>query len=271
VLLDMGGVVVDLGEGRGLPTGDADREGRRALARAVEAAGGRLPPDARGPDVMRHHGGGWEGFVERRLLAPWRLGYGRRYQRGAEEPWEPHLARFRSETGAALSDEALLAAWFEPFGEAIPALPGAREALDRLRRMGPALGLVSNVPLPGSLYRRVLERHRLLAPFDALRFSHDAGVRKPCPEMLLQVLEELGTPPEEAVMVGDRRDSDIAAGRAAGTVTVLLGGGRRGAADDGPDDGPEPDLTLGSIAELPEALARLDLPRRKREGARRAR
>lgn len=241
VVLDMGGVLVDLGPGRGLPTGDADREGRAALARALEAAGGEPDGDE-----------GWEGALERRLFAPWRLGYRRRYERGAEEPWEPHLARLRSATGAALSDEALLGAWFEPFGAAIPALPGAAEALSRLGRMGPALGLVSNVPLPGALYRRVLERHRLLAPFDALRFSHDAGVRKPRPAMLLQVLDELGVAPQEAVMVGDRRDSDVATGRAAGTATVWLTGGRRGAAD----DGPEPDLALGSIAELPEALAR---------------
>lgn len=234
VLLDMGGVLLDLGEGRGLPTGEADREGRRALVRALEAAGGRPPG---------------EGALERHLFAPWRRGYRRRYQRGAEEPWEPHLARLRAETGAELSDEGMLGAWFGAYGAAIPALPGAAEALTRLRWRGWTLGLVSNVPLPGALYRGVLERHRLLAPFETLRFSYDAGVRKPLPGMLLQVLEELGVGPEEAVMVGDRRDSDVAAGRAAGTATVRLTGGRGGT-----DDGPEPDLVLGSIAELPEAL-----------------
>lgn len=48
-------------------------------------------------------------------------------------------------------------------------------------------------------------------------------------------------------MVGDRRDSDIAAGRLAGTRTVWVRSDRR--------DGPAPDAAIASIAELPELLA----------------
>ena len=265
VLLDMGGVLVDLGEGRGLPTGETDREGRYALARALEAAGGVPPADGPGGNASSTNASEidgavsgdlweerWDATLERWLFSPWRRGYRRRYERGAEEPWEPHLARLRSGTGSSLSDEGILSAWFGAYGAAIPALTGAAETLLRLRWVGWRLGLVSNVPLPGSLYRRVLERHRLLAPFDVLRFSYDAGVRKPRPGMLLQVLEELGVEPGGAVMVGDRRDSDIAAGRAAGTSTIWLTSGRRG----GADDGPEPDLVVGSIADLPGVLER---------------
>jgi len=248
VLLDMGGVLVELGEGRGLPWGEPETAGRRALARALERAGGRLPGLAEaGPAGAER---AWDRALETLLFAPWRQGHRQRYERGAEEPWEPHLARLRSATGAEASDEVLLGAWFEPFGGSIAALPGAAEALARLQDRGLSLALVSNVPLPGFLYRRVLERHRLLAPFECLRFSHDAGVRKPRPGMLLQALDELAADPGEAVMVGDRRDSDIAAGRAAAVRTVWLTGGRRGTAD----IGPEPDWTLGSVAELPEAL-----------------
>lgn len=265
VLLDMGGVLVDLGDGRGLPTDETDREGRYALARALEAAGGVLPADGSGENAStdESHTVGtaprdrweerWDAVLERWLFSPWRRGYRRRYARGAEEPWQPHLARLRSETGAELSDEGMLSAWFGAYGATIPAMAGAAETLLRLRWAGWRLGLVSNVPLPGVLYRRVLERYRLLASFDVLRFSHDAGVRKPKPGMLFQVLEELGVAPGEALMVGDRRDSDIAAGRAAGMTTIWLTGGRRGR---GADDGPEPDLVVGTIADLPEALER---------------
>jgi len=244
ILLDMGGVLVDLGEGHGLPTGDAEREGREALARCLREHGGQIPSSS-------NAGGTWDGLLDELLFDPWRRGYRRRSERGAEEPWEPHLARLRAATGAQAADEALLSAWFEPFGRSVPAVPGAADALTRLQDLGLSLGLVSNVPLPGFLYRRILERHRLLAPLSCLRFSHDAGVRKPRPGMLLQVLEELSVPAAEALMVGDRRDSDVAAGRAAAVRTVRLTGGRHGSADDGPD----PDLTLGSLAELPAALA----------------
>lgn len=244
VLLDMGGVLVDLGEGRGRPVGAANRAGRQALAERLVAAGGRVPvEDGEEP-------GSWDRTLERLLFEPWREGYRRRYERAAEEPWEPHLARLRAATGAKASDEELLSAWCGPYADAIPALPGAVEALGRLRAQGLLLGLVSNVPLPGFLYRRLLERHRLLAPLAVLRFSYDAGVRKPRPDMLVQALEELSVAPEEAVMVGDRRDADVAAGRAAGVGTVWLTSGRGGA-----DDGPEPDLTLERLAELPAALA----------------
>lgn len=239
VLLDMGGVLVDLGEGRGLPTGETAVRGWEALIRCLRDHGGRLPTGPRAHEL-----------VDERLFEPWRSGYRQRYERGAEEPWEPHLARLREATGARVSDEALLSAWFEPFGRTVPALPGAAEALEALQDLGLALGLVSNVPLPGFLYRRALEHHRLLAPFSCLRFSHDAGVRKPRPGMLLQVLEELGVPADEALMVGDRRDSDIAAGRAAGVGTVWLTGGRRGSTD----EGPEPDLALEDLAALPAIL-----------------
>lgn len=252
VLLDMGGVLIHLGDGHGLPYGEPEPACHQALVQALEQAGGRPTGLAEaGPAGTER---AWNRTLDTLLFGPWQRGYRQRYERGAEEPWEPHLARLRAATGAEISDEALLAAWFEPFGETLPALPGAAEALRRLQERGLSLGLVSNVPLPGFLYRRVLERHRLLAPFETLRFSHDAGVRKPRPGMLLQVLDELSANPSEAVMVGDRKDADIAAGRAAGVRTVWLTSGRREEAD----HGPEPDWTLVSVAELPEALLRIE-------------
>ena len=62
--------------------------------------------------------------------------------------------------------------------------------------------------------------------------------------MLRAALAALGASAEEALMVGDRRAADVAAGRAAGVETVWI----RSAFD----DGPEPDHVIGSLAELPD-------------------
>jgi FMN phosphatase YigB (HAD superfamily) len=234
VLLDMGGVILDLGEARGLPWGELDRRGREALLeRLREAAGegaGRVADEA----------------LDRWLFEPWRRGYSRRVRTGREEPWGPHLARLQRHVGVRISRGGLLETWARPYLDGLRTMTGAREALDRLATADLRLGLVSNVPLPGSLYARVLERQGLAGFFDVLLFSYDQGTRKPGPGLLLRALEALGVDPEAAVMVGDRRSRDVAAGQAAGARTVWV---------QGPDDdGPEPDAEIASIVELPELL-----------------
>ena len=111
---------------------------------------------------------------------------------------------------------------------------------------GMGLALVSNVPLPGDLYREVLEQWGLLSRFDGCWFSYDCGSRKPSPAMLRRALAALSTPPEEAVMVGDRRDRDVAAGRSAGVRTVWI------ESDDG--GGPDADVTLADLSDLANLL-----------------
>jgi HAD superfamily hydrolase (TIGR01549 family) len=114
---------------------------------------------------------------------------------------------------------------------------------------GLKLALVSNVPLPGALYRKILSRHGLESLFDCFQFSYDSGHRKPSPFMLRAALSEIGVPASQAVMVGDRRASDVAAGRAAGMATVWI--------ESEHAVGPRPDRTVGSIRELPTVVAEL--------------
>ncbi len=47
-------------------------------------------------------------------------------------------------------------------------------------------------------------------------------VGKPNPTILASALEKLGVPPSDALMVGDRLDTDIACGQAAGCDTLLV-------------------------------------------------
>ncbi|MGH9464874.1 MAG: HAD family hydrolase, partial [Thermoanaerobaculia bacterium] len=114
---------------------------------------------------------------------------------------------------------------------------------------GLRLAVCSNVPLPGILYRRLLVRHRLAEPIESFHFSYDEGSRKPSPAMLRAALKALEVAPAQAVMVGDRRSTDVAAGRAAGTRTVWI------RSEDG--GGPQAEHTIRGIAELPALLARV--------------
>jgi len=230
VLLDMGGVVLDLGEARGLPWGELDRRGRQALLERIRETGGTAAEDD----------------LERWLFEPWQRGYARRNRTGREERWGPHLARLRRLSGSRATRGSLLGAWAGPYLRGIRAVSGAQEALGHLAAADLRLGLVSNVPMPGAFYERVLDREGVAAFFDTRCFSYDLGARKPGPLLLLRALERLGVEPDEAVMVGDRRSTDVAAGRAAGLRTVWVTGGDA--------DGPEADATLGSLVELPALL-----------------
>ncbi|MEZ5332223.1 MAG: HAD family hydrolase [Thermoanaerobaculia bacterium] len=233
VLLDMGGVLISLENARGLPDSKHDWRGREALLRVVRQHGGRLEREE----------------LESVLFAPWRAEYRQRYAWGREARWEPHLTALRKRAGVRLRDLTLLGAWFRPYGERLTPLPGAADTLVRLREQGLRLALCSNVPMPGALYREILERHELAAPIESFHFSYDEGTRKPSPQMLRNALEVLGVDADRALMVGDRRTSDIAAGRAAGVGTVWV------RSDDG--GGPQADHEIGSLGELPAIVARL--------------
>ena len=230
VLLDMGGVILHMAGGRGFPVSRLDWRGRQAMLHQIRSTGGRATLDD----------------LEALVFGPWLEEYGRREESGAEADWGPHLDRLRSRSRTRASDFELLSAWFGPYGEQLAPLEGAAGALAMLGDSSLKIALVSNVPLPGTIYEPVLRRHGLVEIFDHLVFSYDAGSRKPSPAMLRQAMVAIGAEPENTVMVGDRRDRDIAAGRSAGTDTVWI------RSDDG--GGPNPEATIDALADLPELL-----------------
>jgi len=109
----------------------------------------------------------------------------------------------------------------------------ARESLNRLRRLGVRVGVVSNQSGIGSgritadqveaVNARVEE---LLGPFDVWRccpHARDEGCdcRKPAPGMVKDACEELGVPPSRTVLLGDI-GSDVEAAEAAGARAILV-------------------------------------------------
>jgi histidinol-phosphate phosphatase family protein len=112
-------------------------------------------------------------------------------------------------------------------------VPGAREALDRLRALGVRTALVTN---QSGIARGLLTREQadavnarvaeLLGPFDDVQVcphgpDDGCGCRKPAPGMVKQACAHLGVDPSRAVMIGDI-GADVEAAAGAGAVGILV-------------------------------------------------
>lgn len=112
-------------------------------------------------------------------------------------------------------------------------MPGAAAALDRVRRAGVPVGVVSNQSGVArgllrcteveAVHARVAE---LLGPFAVLRWCPHGGedgcrCRKPAPGMVLDAAATLGLAPSEVAVVGDIA-ADVGAAHAAGARAVLV-------------------------------------------------
>lgn len=224
VVLDMGGVILEMGPSGGLPFGELETRGRSALVAAAGAT---------------------HAEVETLVFEPWSHGYRQRRERGREESFWPHLERLASRS--TVDAETLLRAYFEPYSRWLQPLPSALETVSAVAAAGYRLAIVSNVPMPGAGYRWALSRLGIEQFFADLRFSHDEGSRKPAPVMLGRVLDRLGVDSSRAVMVGDRRREDVGSGLALGCATVWL--------ESRYHDGPAADATIADLAALPALLA----------------
>ncbi|MCM0677615.1 HAD-IIIA family hydrolase [Micromonospora phytophila] len=117
--------------------------------------------------------------------------------------------------------------------EKVRPVPGAREALDRLRAAGLRLAVVTNQSgLARGLFSEAQMRavharvEELLGPFDAwLVCPHDdsdgCSCRKPAPGLVHAAARELGTTPARCVLVGDI-GRDMTAALAAGASGILV-------------------------------------------------
>ncbi len=154
-------------------------------------------------------------------------------------------------------DAAMAPAVAEAFGGALLELPPTMfphvpETLDRLKREGYAIGLVSNTGRTWGRYlRTVQDRLGIGRYFGARVFSDEVGVRKPEPKIFQTALEALRLPPEEVFHVGDDVDADVAGARAAGMRAVWFDTGKW------PDaDALDADAEIHDHAELPGVLRR---------------
>jgi FMN phosphatase YigB (HAD superfamily) len=112
---------------------------------------------------------------------------------------------------------------------------------------------------PGSVLRKVLDRHGMLIHFDYLYFSNEHGMSKPDARVFERTLGKLGVSAREAAHVGDIQRTDIAGAQAAGMAAVHFLG-----ANDYDARRSTADAVVRSFEELPAALETLPHPRRGR-------
>jgi HAD superfamily hydrolase (TIGR01662 family) len=116
---------------------------------------------------------------------------------------------------------------------AVRPVPGAREALDRLRDIGIPVGVVTNQSgvARGLISCEQLEQvntrvTELLGPFDAWSIcrhgeDHGCGCRKPAPGLVRDAAAQLGVPVDRCVVIGDT-GADVTAAAAAGARGILV-------------------------------------------------
>lgn len=112
-------------------------------------------------------------------------------------------------------------------------MPGAQEALTRMRRAGVQVAVITNQSgvakgriTPDQLHQVNARVEELLGPFDAWAICvHDdadgCGCRKPAPGLVLRVADTLNVSPFDCVVIGDI-GSDMAAAKAAGARGILV-------------------------------------------------
>jgi HAD superfamily hydrolase (TIGR01509 family) len=166
------------------------------------------------------------------------------------EAAEPHLAGIVE----VLEEECL--AEVEP-------VPGAADAVWRLRDLGYLLGVVSSAGYP-PFVERALELLGVRAAFSEVLTSTGEGIYKSDPEIFLRAVSRLGATPSEAVHVGDHARYDVEAARAAGLAAIWFTGEARRTAhlhgaswEEMARAGSKAEASISKMGELVDAVRKL--------------
>lgn len=125
-------------------------------------------------------------------------------------------------------------------------IPGAIDAMKRLRTHGARLALITNGS--ASAQRRKIDRFELARFFDQILIEGEVGIGKPDPRVYQDAVGALGCGPAEAWSVGDNLEWDVTAPQRLGVYAIWVDA--RGAGLP-PGLHTRPDRIIRSIAELP--------------------
>lgn len=163
--------------------------------------------------------------------------------------WMRALKRFGIES-VSVADE--LAQRFETArAQYYRLFPGTTAALAELRARGFTLGMLTNGLR--STHRAKLQLLGIEEYFHGVFLSDDLGVSKPDPAAFRMACEQLGSAPQQTVMVGDRYDKDIAGALDVGLLTIWVNPQLL----DAPENTRAPHATVSSVAEVPDTIESL--------------
>jgi FMN phosphatase YigB (HAD superfamily) len=130
--------------------------------------------------------------------------------------------------------------------------PDVRPCMAALIARGYRLGVVGNQPVRTEQLFNALD-----ISFELVASSDGWGLAKPDPRFFERIAAEFDLPPDRIAYVGDRIDNDVRPAAAAGMCAVFIRRGPWGWILGGRGDPPEAALTIESLTELPDALARV--------------
>jgi HAD superfamily hydrolase (TIGR01509 family) len=163
--------------------------------------------DAARRDVVARHGGTWKDSATRDML-------------GMSSPeWSRYVV---DELGAQLTPEevnaAVVDAMLVRYREALPLLPGAREAVQRLAEDF-ALGLASSSNR--EVIDLVLDEMGVTGCFAASVSSEEVGRGKPAPDVYLEAARRVGVPPDGCTAIEDS-ENGLRSAHAAGMRVIAI-------------------------------------------------
>jgi len=132
-------------------------------------------------------------------------------------------------------------------------VPGAVEALRRLKGEYPLIVVSDTINSPGWALRELLRGAGMYDCFDAFVFSDELGKSKPAPEMFMAAAAAAGCAIRGIVHVGDRSHNDIGGAHAVGARAVLLT-----VVKERPLENHAPDAICNDYAKLPGILAQMN-------------
>lgn len=130
--------------------------------------------------------------------------------------------------------------------------PDAIGCLESLREAGYRTGIAGNQPAGWAKALRAMN-----LPVDVIGCSGEWGSEKPSAEFFAHVIEAAEAAPGEVAYVGDRVDNDVIPAAEAGMVAVFLRRGPWGILHASSPGAGRASLRVGSLDELPAALAAL--------------
>jgi len=139
-------------------------------------------------------------------------------------------------------------------GRAITAdvIKGAFEILRKLTKAGYKVALIANDEDATSA-RNVITNTGLKDYFDTIVISSELGIEKPGRKIFEVALKSLGVKAENAVMVGNRVDTDIVGANRLGMTSVWFKWNNRYPTSINASE-KKPDFTIRSLFELPNVL-----------------
>ena len=149
---------------------------------------------------------------------------GQSYECFPDIPFEQVMAQLFRESGVTDNADALGIQAAQLFRitsiEYLRLYPGTLDALALLRQKGYRLWLLSNAQAIFTAYE--LRHLGLGKQFDGILLSSDYGCRKPDVRFYRALLDTFGLNPENCLMIGNDRQTDIAGAKNAGMATLYM-------------------------------------------------